>query len=104
MSFTWTKSRRRTHEIVVRQRPIGNKTKSVADDIGFTADKILDAHRHKGHARIEVVRGKKSDAFVRLDDSRGDKAAAAIEFGHYNKQAKRFVPGIAPLRKAALGG
>jgi hypothetical protein len=44
---------------------------------------ILLAHRAEGHSRIEVTRGGKFvDAFVSLNDERGDVAAAAIEYGN----------------------
>lgn len=41
---------------------------------------VLAAHRAEGHAQITVTHGD-LDAFVNLDDTRGDRAAAAIEFG-----------------------
>jgi hypothetical protein len=41
---------------------------------------VLAAHKYEGHSRITVTRGD-VDAFVNLDDTRGDRAAAAIEFG-----------------------
>lgn len=44
------------------------------------AQSILDGHRHAGHSRITVTRGV-LDSFVNLDDTRGQRAAAAIEYG-----------------------
>jgi len=44
------------------------------------AEGILAAHRHFGHARITVTHGA-VDSFVNLDDTRGQHAAAAIEYG-----------------------
>lgn len=44
------------------------------------AEAILAAHRYRGHARITVTRGA-LDYFVNLDDTRGQSAAAAIEYG-----------------------
>lgn len=41
----------------------------------------LLAHRAEGHSRITVTRGE-VDAFVNLNDERGERAAAAIEFGN----------------------
>lgn len=41
---------------------------------------VLAAHRYQGHSRITVTTGS-VDAFVNLDDTRGQRAAAAIEFG-----------------------
>jgi hypothetical protein len=51
-----------------------------AKDGAEVASAILDFHHHSGHARITVTRGT-VDAFVNLDDTRGQRAAAAIEFG-----------------------
>lgn len=44
------------------------------------ASAILAAHRHQGHSEINVTRGT-LDYFVNLDDTRGQHAAAAIEYG-----------------------
>jgi hypothetical protein len=44
------------------------------------AEAILAAHHHQGHSRITVTRGT-LDYFVNLDDTRGQRAAAAIEYG-----------------------
>lgn len=87
------------YEIVVRQKPIGDKTKSVADDVGDKARSRLAQHTDEGHARITVDRGDKSDAFVTLSDEAGDKAAAAIEYGSVRKDGS-YVPGIGALRGA----
>lgn len=54
---------------------------SVAQEKGAAARGILAAHRDRGHAQIEVTRGT-LDSFVSLTDTRGDVAAAAIEFGN----------------------
>lgn len=42
---------------------------------------VLAAHRYEGDSEINVTRGNKTDAFVNLDDTRGDHAAGAIEYG-----------------------
>lgn len=44
------------------------------------ASAILAAHRYQGHSRITVTHGD-VDSFVNLDDTRGQRAAAAIEYG-----------------------
>lgn len=44
------------------------------------AEAVLTEHRHQGHSRITVTRGS-VDAWVSLDDTRGQRAAAAIEYG-----------------------
>jgi hypothetical protein len=62
------------------------------------AGAILDAHHYRGHARIEVSHGE-LDWFVALDDTRGQHAAAAIEFGR--RGGKRGTSsGIHALRSA----
>ena len=48
---------------------------------------VLARHRHEGHSRITVTRGDKTDSFVNLDDTRGQRAAAAIEYGHSGRRA-----------------
>lgn len=48
---------------------------------GRRAEALLAAHHAQGHARIEVERGNVPDSFVVLSDERGQRAAAAIEFG-----------------------
>lgn len=57
--------------------------KATANAGAARAEAILLAHRHAGHSRITVTRGDKLDYFVNLDDTRGQRAAAAIEFGTY---------------------
>jgi hypothetical protein len=47
---------------------------------GARAEAALSAHRAQGHARIEVSHGS-VDSFVTLSDERGQRAAAAIEYG-----------------------
>jgi hypothetical protein len=44
------------------------------------AQSVLDMHYAEGHSKITVTSGD-VDSFVNLDDTRGDRAAAAIEFG-----------------------
>lgn len=60
------------------------------------AEAILDAHRYQGHAQITVTRGT-LDWFVNLDDTRGDRAAAAIEYG---RNRRGVTSGIHALRSA----
>lgn len=101
MSFRWTVGPKTLNKRIVRKPPVGLATYEVALEVGGKADAILEAHRHKGHAKIEVSRGsRKVDAFVTLDDSRGDAAALSIEYGHFHKQAKKFVRGPGPLSGA----
>lgn len=61
---------------------------------GARAEAVLDAHRYQGHARITVTRGTLLDWFVNLDDTRGQRAAGAIEFGRGDSS------GIHALRSA----
>lgn len=67
--------------------------KKQANRIAAHAELELASHRHEGHAEITVTRGDKVDYFVNLDDTRGDRAAAAIEFGHVAPDGS-FVEGL----------
>lgn len=69
-----------------------------ADEGAARATAILAAHRHHGDSQITITRGD-VDAFVNLDDTRGQRAAAAIEYG---RSGGRGGPsqGIHALRRA----
>lgn len=62
------------------------------------AEAVLRAHRHEGHARITVTQGK-VDSFISLDDTRGQRAAAAIEYGRSGGR-RGATQGIYALRAA----
>lgn len=62
------------------------------------AEAILAAHRYQGHSRITVTRGE-LDYFVNLDDTRGDHAAAAIEYGRRRGRGG-VTSGVHALRSA----
>lgn len=64
---------------------------------GARASAILSAHRAEGHSRITVTEGDKLDWFVNLDDTRGDRAAAAIEYG---RNQRGETSGVHALRSA----
>ena len=66
---------------------------------GARAQAILDAHRHQGHSQITVTRGG-LDAFVSLDDTRGQRAAAAIEYGRSNGADGEATQGVGALAGA----
>ena len=57
---------------------------------------ILLAHRDTGASQITVTHGE-LDYFVNLDDTRGDRAAAAIEFGRSGRSPSQ---GVRALSKA----
>lgn len=83
MSFKWTVGPKTLNKRIVRQPPVGAATLSEAEKLGDIARSDLEGHRHKGHSKIEVDQGTRGvDAFVTLDDSRGDAAALSIEYGH----------------------
>lgn len=67
--------------------------------IGARAEAILAQHRDEGDAEISVEYGS-LDGFVVLDDSGGERAAAAIEFGGVRADGRPF-PGLYVLRRAA---
>lgn len=54
--------------------------RATAGEGAARASGVLAGHRHEGHAEINVTHGD-VDSFVNLDDTRGQSAAAAIEFG-----------------------
>jgi len=57
--------------------------------------KLATAKNRTGDSEITITHGK-LDWFVNLDDSRGQQAAAAIEFGHIAPDGS-FVEGIHAL-------
>lgn len=60
----------------------------------------LAQHRHDGDSKVTVTEGD-VDAFVNLDDTAGQMAAAAIEFGHRAGGANgQYVPGLYIISKA----
>jgi hypothetical protein len=60
----------------------------------------LAQHRHDGDSKVTVTEGD-VDAFVNLDDTAGEWAAAAIEFGHRAGGTNgKFVPGLYIISKA----
>jgi hypothetical protein len=60
----------------------------------------LARHRHDGDSKVTVTEGS-VDAFVNLDDTAGEWAAAAIEFGHRAGGTNgKFVPGLYIISKA----
>ncbi|HTF54486.1 MAG TPA: DUF5403 family protein [Pseudonocardia sp.] len=67
-----------------------------AEELAIRAKRKLGAHTRSGDAQITVSHGK-LDWFVSLDDSRGQRAAAAIEFGHRDPDSGTFVEGIHAL-------
>jgi hypothetical protein len=52
----------------------------VVFEMGVRAEELLAEHRQEGHAYIDIERGR-IDRYVVLNDERGQKAAAAIEYG-----------------------
>ena len=66
-----------------------------ANTLAAIARGNLLMRRDSGDSRITVTRGDKLDYFVNLDDTRGQLAAAAIEYGN-----KYGGGGAAPLRDA----
>lgn len=70
------------NETVAHLGGVRRAVKHAADKGAAIARGVLIAHRHEGDAVINVTRGLKTDYFVNLDDSKGQGAAAAIEFGN----------------------
>lgn len=67
-------------DIVAHVPGVRMSVSAKADEGAARARAVLAAHRAEGHSQITVTRGE-LDSFVNLDDTRGDHAAAAIEFG-----------------------
>ena len=81
------------------QYEIGRRTRHMAQH----ADAILAEHKHDGHSRIEVARGRKRiDRYIILSDTRGLGAAMSIERGRKEDTKSPWGPmeGIYPLARA----
>lgn len=87
------------NDTVAHQPGVRRALKRHADRIAGRASSVLSQHRHSGDAEINVTRGTKLDYFVNLDDTRGQRAAAAIEFGHMAPNG-RWVEGIHALTRS----
>jgi len=92
--FTWGpgNSAKKCNKTAAYHKETGFALKRTANALFANARRRLFAHTHSGDAKIELSHGK-LDYFVSLDDSRGQRAAAAIEFGHVAENG-RFVEGI----------
>jgi hypothetical protein len=69
-----------TDEYFAKLPGVRRKLAETAKAGAARAEAILDAHYHQGHSRITTSRGT-LDWWVSLDDTRGQRAAAAIEYG-----------------------
>lgn len=87
-----------TDEYFAKLPGVRAKIKTTAQAGAARAAAILAAHRHSGDAEINVTYGT-LDAFVNLDDTRGQRAAAAIEYGRRGGKRGRSA-GIHALRSA----
>jgi hypothetical protein len=86
-------SDREMNHLISHKAGVRRAVASTARQGAARAEAILAAHRYQGHSRITVTFGE-VDAFVNLDDTRGQRAAAAIEYG------TRRSTGIFALRSA----
>ena len=86
------------NDIAAHLPEVARAVKAAADVVGAKASGTLAAHRHSGVAEIKIEHGK-LDYYVVLDDTRGQRAAAAIEYGHVAPDG-RFIPGIHALTGA----
>ena len=89
---------KRCNDIVAHKDGVKRALKKEANRIEAMAAGVLSQHRAEGHARITVTKGK-LDYYVNLDDTRGDKAAAAIEYGHMDPRGF-WVEGIHALTRS----
>lgn len=67
-----------------------------AAKMAMEAKSTLARHRDEGHSRINITKGKRTDWYVNLDDTRGQRAAWAIENGTYRSR------GVSALAKSSL--
>jgi hypothetical protein len=87
-----------TDEYFAKLPGVRGEIRSTANAGAGRAEAILAAHRAEGHSQITVTHGG-LDYFVSLDDTRGDHAAAAIEYGRRGGRSGRTA-GIHALRGA----
>jgi len=92
--FTWGpgNSARKCNKKAAYHRETGFALKRTANELFANARRKLAQHTSSGDSQILLEHGK-VDYFIILDDSRGQRAAAAIEFGHVAENG-RFVEGI----------
>ena len=76
---------------------VRRELKRTAEAGAARARAILAAHRYSGDSEITVTRGTLLDYYVNLDDTRGEHAAAAIEYG---RKRGGVTSGIHALRSA----
>lgn len=86
MARVYLKPEDEINEIVSHLGGVIGAVYSTAQEGAARAKGVLAAHRHEGHSEINVTRGD-VDSWVNLDDSRGQRAAAAIEYGHSGRRA-----------------
>lgn len=89
---------KRCNKIVSYQAGVGATLEAHAQRMAAIAWGVLSEHRHAGDAEITVTKGK-LDRYVNLDDTRGQRAAAAIEFGHFAPNG-RWVEGIHAITRS----
>ena len=88
-----------TDDIVAHLPGVKAEVYAKAQEGAGRASGVLAAHRYQGHSRITVTRGT-LDAFVSLDDTRGQHAAAAIEYGRSGGPDGQATQGINALGSA----
>lgn len=92
--FTWGpgNSARKCNKKAAYHKETGFALKRTANELFANARRRHAQHASSGDSEIQLEHGK-LDYFIILDDSRGQRAAAAIEFGHTTKGGT-FVEGI----------
>lgn len=97
-TVTLTKTPKQINKLVAHMAEVDRAVKAAAERVHALASGVLAEHHHSGDAQITLTHGR-VDYFVNLDDTRGQRAAAAIEFGHIARNG-RFVPGIHALTRS----
>jgi hypothetical protein len=76
--------RQKIERLVAQHATVQKRMDDITLDRAANAESALAAHRHDGHARIDVEQGD-IDRYVVLDDERGLLAALSIEYGRKPK-------------------
>jgi hypothetical protein len=96
---------RKIEKVMALQEDVQDALDRESFRMAVKAEHLLLAHRHEGHARIELDEGR-IDRYVVLSDERGLKAAMSIEYGRRpDDEGNGGMEGLRILHRATgLGG
>ena len=82
MAFRMNRTEKQFNKMLAHKGYVQGAVEDAAKEVGGRAKQRLRKHRDQGHARITVRPGPSgTDWYVSLNDERGQRAAAAIEYG-----------------------